>query len=152
MISPSSSEMPTSGELKSGDSLFFIKPPNNPTPPPPTLRKFRTLYEVLHEVDTIKICDHRFDARNNHCWWLNRCKMPQKLYYEQEKFKFWAKNWPNFKRQKSSKYNFIQEIKWPVQETGRLVSYPGDSWIIWEGWHVSILCRTTMWQFYSGKN
>ena len=33
------------------------------------------------------------------------------------------------KAQKSSNDNFIQETWWPVQETGRLVSYPGDSQI-----------------------
>ena len=50
--------MPTSRALKSGDSLFFTSP---------LPRKFRTLYQVLHEVDTIQIRDHRFDARNNLC-------------------------------------------------------------------------------------
>ena len=50
--------MPTSRDLKSGDSLFFTSP---------LPRKFRTLYQVLHEVDTIQIRDHRFDARNNLC-------------------------------------------------------------------------------------
>ena len=52
------SEMPTSRDLKSGDSLFFTSP---------LPRKCRPLYQVLHEVDTIQICDHRFDARNNLC-------------------------------------------------------------------------------------
>ena len=52
------SEMPTSRDLKSGDSLFFTSA---------LPRKFRTLYQVLHEVDTIQIRDHRFDARNNLC-------------------------------------------------------------------------------------
>ena len=51
-------EMPTFRDLKSGDSLFFTSP---------LPRKFRTLYQVLHEVDTIQIRDHRFDARNNLC-------------------------------------------------------------------------------------
>ena len=55
--------MPTSGDLKSGDSLFITSPP--PHPPPPW--KLRTLYQVLHEVGTVKIRGHRFDARNNLC-------------------------------------------------------------------------------------
>ena len=50
--------MPTSGDLKSGHSLFFTSP---------LPRKFRTLYQVLHDVDTIQIRHHRFDARNNLC-------------------------------------------------------------------------------------
>ena len=63
--------MPTSGDLKSGDSLFFTTPRNsmNPAPPPPfpsphprqIWKSLRTLYEVLHEVYTLKIRDHRFD-------------------------------------------------------------------------------------------
>ena len=51
-------EMPTSRDLKSGDSPFFTSP---------LPRKFRTLYQVLHEVDTIQIRHHRFDTRNNLC-------------------------------------------------------------------------------------
>ena len=47
-----SPEMPTSRNLKSGDSLFFTSP---------LPWKFRTLYRVLHEVDTIQIRDHRFE-------------------------------------------------------------------------------------------
>ena len=82
-------EIPTSGDLKSEDFLFFTPPPprklNKPRPPPHPWQIWewlRTLQEVLHEVHTIKICDHRFDARNNLCQWLNRYKMPQKQYYE----------------------------------------------------------------------
>ena len=43
--------------------------------------------------------------------------------------------------QKSSKDDFIREIKRPVWETGRLVSYPGDPRIIREGWHVWNIVR-----------
>ena len=52
--------MPTSGDLKSGDSLFCITPPptkcQQPQHPPAPAHKLtqppwlRTLYEVLHEV------------------------------------------------------------------------------------------------------
>ena len=52
------------------NSLFFTTPGNsmNPTPlPTPDKYGNGTLYEVLHEVHTIKIHDHRFDARNNLC-------------------------------------------------------------------------------------
>ena len=55
-------EMPTSGDLKSGDSLFFTAhPPGNsinhrsPPHPPQRWELIRTLYEVLHKVHTIKI-------------------------------------------------------------------------------------------------
>ena len=70
--------MPTSGDLKSGDCLFFTHyPPGIPSEPPPPPRKIdpapngndldRTLYDVLHDAHTIKIRNHRFDARNNLC-------------------------------------------------------------------------------------
>ena len=55
-------EMPTSGDLKSGDSLFFTTPPprkfNKPPPAPHPWQRWeliRTLSEVLHKVHTIKI-------------------------------------------------------------------------------------------------
>ena len=64
-------EMPTSGDLKSGDSLFFTIPilrvsTEPPLPgencPSPQWEWLRTLYEVLHEVHTIKIHAHCVDA------------------------------------------------------------------------------------------
>ena len=64
-------EMPTSGDLKPGDSLFFTIPiPRVSTEPPlpgescpsPQWKWLRTLYEVLHEVHTIKIRAHCVDA------------------------------------------------------------------------------------------
>ena len=63
--------MPTSRDLKSGDSLFCTTPPAAPmatAPPSPhhtlpahkltQLPWLRTLYELLHEVHSIKICFH----------------------------------------------------------------------------------------------
>ena len=49
--------MPTSGDLKSGDCLFFYFPPGiSTTPPPPRkIDPARTLYDVVHDVHTIKI-------------------------------------------------------------------------------------------------
>ena len=73
-----SAEMPTSGDLKSGDSLFITPSPRISMDPPstnwssPKWEWLTTLYELLHEVHTIKI--HHFDARNNLCQWLNVCK------------------------------------------------------------------------------
>ena len=63
-------EMPASGNLKCGDSLFLHNPPlppsnisdqpsPDPDPDPPDKRELlRTLYEVLHEVQTITIHFH----------------------------------------------------------------------------------------------
>ena len=56
--------MPTSGDLKSGDSLLHYPQPLECqwTPPPPQINPapkwVRTLYEVLHEVHTIKFHFH----------------------------------------------------------------------------------------------
>ena len=69
VISGYNAYLPTSGDLKSGDSLFCTTPPT-PTPEcqqhrhPPTPRLpvptncLRTLYEVLHEVYGIKMGFH----------------------------------------------------------------------------------------------
>ena len=64
--------MPTSGDLKSGDSLFFTTPSPEiqwtPSSPPPFHNPDKCgndlghyNYKVLHEVHTIKIRDQRFD-------------------------------------------------------------------------------------------
>ena len=68
------SEMPTSGDLKLGDCLFFTTPPPPKYWPSPQWEWLRTLYGILHDLHTIKIRNHRFDARNNLCQWLNTCK------------------------------------------------------------------------------
>ena len=79
--------MPTSGDLKSGNSISCTtpthllnvkKPPPQPPQPYPTnqpapkLRQsrewLRTLHEVLHEVHTIKICIHH---RNDEIVFVN---------------------------------------------------------------------------------
>ena len=65
-VGSSISSMPTSGDLKWGDCLFFTTP---------QWEWLRTLYyDVLNDLHTIKIRNHRFDARNNLCQWLNTCK------------------------------------------------------------------------------
>ena len=49
-------EMPTSGDLKSGDCHFFTPPRNfNKNWPSPQWEWLRTLYDVLHDVHIIKI-------------------------------------------------------------------------------------------------
>ena len=78
-------KMPTSGDLKSGDFLFFTTPhprmsthPPSPFPnqlPQPDWEWLRTLYEVLHELHTIKIHNHCFNAKKSLLKTrLNMCK------------------------------------------------------------------------------
>ena len=58
--------LPTSGDLKSGDSLFCTTPPppnvnttNTSTPPPPAPTNcLRALYDVLHDAHGIKMRFH----------------------------------------------------------------------------------------------
>ena len=75
--------MPTSGDLKSGDCLFFTHYPpefhRHPSPPPRKIDPApngndlgRTLYDVLHDAHTIKIRNYRFYA----------AKIPHKPYCE----------------------------------------------------------------------
>ena len=68
--------MPYSRDLKSGgDPLFFTTPRNFNGPPRPTRQidpdpkgnDLGQIYEVLHDVHTIKFRNHRFDPRNNLC-------------------------------------------------------------------------------------
>ena len=49
-------------------------PPKAENWPSPQWEWLRTLHDVLHDSHTIKIRNHRFDARNNLCQWLNTCK------------------------------------------------------------------------------
>ena len=56
--------MPTSGDLKSGDSLFAFPPPPIVTEPhPPNQPSTIEMYEVLREVQTIKICFHHSNLK-----------------------------------------------------------------------------------------
>ena len=89
-------------------------PPPDKVTQPPIWGWLRTLYEVLHEVHTIKIRDDLFDARKN----LRRTAKKKNSNFELK----WAKS--QIKAQKSSKDDFIREIWWPVRESGRSVPYP----------------------------
>ena len=108
-------EMPTSGDLKSGDSLFFTIPiPRVSTEPPlprencpsPQWDWLRT-YEVLHEVHTIKIHAHCVDADRIFCQRetvRNRPTNKKNSHFEGK----WATS--QTKAQKRSKDDFILEI------------------------------------------
>ena len=54
--------MPTSGDLKSGDSLSYTTPPPPPLPPHPAPKWVRTLYEILHEPHTNKFLFHHYNG------------------------------------------------------------------------------------------
>ena len=81
-------EMPTPGNLKSGDSLFCISPAQS-------LDKLRTLYNFLHEVQTIII---RFYDPEGEIIFVSdevHAKGPQKPNYESEKIGIFEKNGKN---------------------------------------------------------
>ena len=84
-------EVPTPGNLKSGDSLFCNPPPNSPQSPD----KLRTLYEFLHEVQTIII---RFYDREGEIIFVSDqicAKRPKKPNYESKKIGILRKNRKN---------------------------------------------------------
>ena len=118
--------MPTSGDLKSGDTLFSTtRPPTNW--PSPQWERLRMLHAVLHEVHTIKIHNHHFDARNSLYQFLNM--------YEEEKFQFWAKDGLNLKLRHRKAQKMILSGRIVVTRTGeqeigaisgRLLDNPGE--------------------------
>ena len=56
-------------------SFFHYPPPPHPRNWPSFQWEWlRTLYDLEHDVHTIKIWNHHFDDRNNLCQWLNTCK------------------------------------------------------------------------------
>ena len=123
-------EMLTSGNLKSGDPLFFTIPTRqiSTTPPAanwpsPQWEWLRTLYEVLHDVHTIKIHDHCFNAEI-----IYTSKNAPEPVLRKTKIHILRKKRGTYqtKAQKRSKDHFIQEIWWPIQESGRSVPYPGE--------------------------
>ena len=115
--------MPTSGDLKSGDCLFFTIPRNfNETPPPHPQKNWpspqwewpRTLYDVLHDAHTIKIRNHCFGARNNLCQWLNTCNAPETVL-RIRKIQVLSKKWAKSQTKSAlffTKYSiFIVDVK-----------------------------------------
>ena len=107
-FSKSITYLPTSGDLKSGNSLFCTTPPpptpecqqhQHPTHPPfpmPT-NCLRTLYDILHEVHGIKMRFHHCNDEQNLCHWLNMCKnVPDTVQWIQKVRILW-KNGVNFK-------------------------------------------------------
>ena len=80
-------EMPTTGDLKPGDSLFCTTPPIVTDPPSPDKSTHTPnydigIYEVLHEVRTIKILFHDCNDERIFVSDLRHAKMPQRPYYE----------------------------------------------------------------------
>ena len=55
-------------------SFFHYPSPHSKNWSSPQWEWLRTLYDFLHDVHTIKIRNHRFNARNNLCQWLNTSK------------------------------------------------------------------------------
>ena len=110
-------EMPTSGDVKSVKSFSQPHPLDFDGGPPfrplkdkltqPQWKWLKTLYEVLHEIHTIKLCDHRFDAKIIIVSDQILVKMPQKplTVLRIRKIQIFRKKWRNSqtKAQKRSK-------------------------------------------------
>ena len=82
-----------------------------------------TVYEVLHDVHTIKIHDHCFNAEI-----IYTSKNAPENVLRKTTIHILRKKRGTYqtKAQKRSKDHFIQEIWWPIQESGRSVPYPGE--------------------------
>ena len=89
---------------------------------------------MLHELQIITI---RFYGCNGEIIFVSdaiRAKMPQKPNFESKTIRILGEKGINSKVKHRKAQNAIW---WPaVRETGRLLSYPGDSRIIRESWHV----------------
>ena len=113
----SDTEMPTTGDLKPGDSLFGTTPPivTDPLPSPPDELTNPPnydigIYEVLREVHAIKILFHHCNNEITFVRDIQRC--PRDRIMNKNKFEFCYKTW--LKSQtgayKSSSVDFIREI------------------------------------------
>lgn len=130
-LNPSPSEVPTSGDLKSGDCLFCsttnIKhrsPHNRKSTQWPQIMTWvwlRTLSEVSHKLQTVKINKIVLAASDENTMFKNATEsilwLKKKIWILEELEEVQTK------ALKSSKFNFTQEIWWPVWETRRFVSY-----------------------------
>ena len=138
--------MPTSGDLKSGDSLFFTTPPpwnfNGFPPttnwPSPQWEWLRTLYKSYLRYILSKFAVIVFTCFDDRIIFVSdwiRAKMPQKPYCECEKFKFRAKNGLDLKLRHRQAPKMISSGRYR-DPYGRA----GDLCRIWESWHVCLCC------------
>lgn len=119
-INKSFREMPTSRDLKSGDSLSCTTPDCQllkhppPAPPPPTNWPS---HHCLGHYLKIYMSYMLWKGQNNLCQpWQNRCRneCPRNCTIN-KKVPILRKN---TKAAKSTKVHFIREILWPEQESG----------------------------------
>ena len=103
-------EMPTPGNLKSGDSLFCITTPYpnfNDQPPRRSPNKLTTLYEFFHELQAIIIRFYDCEGEIIFVSDEKRAKRPQKPNYESEKIGILRKNGKNSKWKHREAHNSI---------------------------------------------
>ena len=133
-------EMPTSGNLKSGDSFFCITPsPPAPTeyqwstPLPPHKAQFdpvpnqlRTLYKVLHmRYRTITISFYDCNVEIIFVSDKIRVKMPQKPNFESKDIRILGENGINSKLKRRKAHNSILSERFGDLYGRRLLLYLG---------------------------
>ena len=130
-------DMPTSGNLKSGDSLFCIPPPPiyqwSTTPPPP--HKHNSIQSLIglghymksymrYRTITISVYDSNgeiiFVTDEIHV------KMPQKPNYDWKKIRILGENGINSKLKHWKAHNSILSRRFADPYRKRLLSYPGE--------------------------
>ena len=124
-------EMPTSGNLKSGDSFFF----NIPLPPPPTPNKHNWIQSLIglghymksymrYRTITISVYDSNgeiiFVTDEIHV------KMPQKPNFDWKKIRILGENGINSKLKHWKAHNSILSRRFADPYRKRLLSYPGE--------------------------
>ena len=151
---PPVAEMPTFGNLKSGDSFFCITPPNLndqptcPLPPPPPSRDKHNLIQSLIGLEHYMKSHMRYRptqlafmmviANLSLSVMKYVRKYPRKRTLNQIKFEFWEKmlgeNGINSKLKRRKAHNSILSGRF-----GDLYGRPGDCCRIRESWHVCCL-------------
>ena len=92
-----------------------------PTPPPPPTNCLRTLYDVLHEVNGIKMRFHHCNDELIFVIWLNMCKNVPETVQWIEKFRILWKNGLNFKLKRRDAQKSILSGRF-----GALTGRPGE--------------------------
>ena len=144
--------MPASGNLKSGGSFFYITPhpeyqwptsppplikSTHPPPPPPPRHNhnsmqsliglIRTLYEVLHELQTIAIRFYDCNGEITLYQWWNMCENAPETEVWIKKIWILGENGINSKLEHRKAHNSILSGRF-----GDPYGRPGNCWCMWE--------------------
>ena len=130
-------EMPSSGNLKSGDSFFCLTPPPRPNinDQPPTSHKHNSIQSLIglgHYTKSYKsyrtITINVYDCNGEIIFVTDEihAKMPQKPNFDWKKIRILGENGINSKLKHIKAYNSILCGRFADPYRRRLLSYPGE--------------------------